>query len=73
MQYAKVQTPVRKTPINTASAADLDRFPFLSRRQAEVIVNYRNQHGSYASPESLKAVRVLNAQTIAQLTPYVSF
>ena len=55
MYYAKVQTPVRKTPINTASAADLDRFPFLSRRQAEVIVNYRNQHGAYASPESLKA------------------
>ena len=72
-QYAKVQSAVRKTPVNTASAADLDRFPFLSRRQAEVIVNYRTQHGPYASPESLKAVRVLNAQTIAQLTPYLEF
>lgn len=71
--YAKVQSPVRKTPINTASAGDLDRLPYLSRRQAEVIVNYRNQHGAYTSPEALKAVRVLNAQTIAQITPYLSF
>ncbi len=71
--YAKVQSAVRKIPINTASAGDLDRLPYLSRRQAEVIVNYRNQHGAYASAESLKAVKVLNAQTIAQITPYLSF
>lgn len=71
--YAKVQSAVRKTPINTASAGDLDRLPYLSRRQAEVIVNYRNQHGAYVSPESLKAVKVLNARTIEQITPYLSF
>jgi competence protein ComEA len=71
--YAQVRSAVRKTPINTASAADLDRFPFLSRRQAEVIVNYRNQHGAYAAPESLKAVRILDAKTIEKLTPYLSF
>lgn len=71
--YAKVQSPVRKIPINTASAADLDRSPYLSRRQAEVIVNYRNQHGAYTSPESLKALRVLSPRTIEQLTPYLSF
>ncbi|RYF77917.1 MAG: helix-hairpin-helix domain-containing protein [Cytophagaceae bacterium] len=71
--YAKVKSSVRKTPINTASAADLDRLPYLSRRQAEVIVNYRNQHGAYPSPESLKAVRVLSPRTIEQITPYLSF
>lgn len=71
--YARIQSPVRKTPINTASAADLDRFPFLSRRQAEVIVNYRNQHGAYTSPESLKAIRILDARTIERLTPYLVF
>jgi competence protein ComEA len=71
--YGQIKSPVRKTPINTASAADLDRFPFLSRRQAEVIVNYRNQHGAFTSTESLKAVKVLDAKTIDKLTPYLSF
>ncbi|MBO0934132.1 helix-hairpin-helix domain-containing protein [Fibrella aquatilis] len=71
--YGQIRSPVRKTPINTASAADLDRFPFLSRRQAEVIVNYRNQHGAYATMESLKAVRVLDARTLDKLAPYLSF
>ena len=71
--YAKVQSPVRRTPINTASAGDLDRLPYLSRRQAEVIVNYRNQHGAFGSPESLKAVKVLNSRTLEQVTPYLVF
>ncbi|MEZ0540399.1 helix-hairpin-helix domain-containing protein [Fibrella arboris] len=71
--YAKVLSPVRRIPVNTASAADLDRLPYLSRRQAEVIVNYRNQHGAYTSTESLKAVRVLNPRTIEQITPYLTF
>ncbi len=71
--YGQIRSAVRKTPLNTASAADLDRFPFLSRRQAEVIVNYRNQHGAFPSIEALKAVKVLDARTIDKLTPYLSF
>lgn len=71
--YGQIRSAVRKTPINTASAADLDRFPFLSRRQAEVIVNYRNQHGAFTSIESLKAVKVLDSKIIDKLTPYLSF
>ncbi len=71
--YGQIKSAVRKTPVNTASAGDLDRFPFLSRRQAEVIVNYRNQHGAFTSIESLKAVRVLDANTLDKLAPYLSF
>ena len=71
--FAKVQSGVRRVPVNTASAADLDRLPFLSRRQAEVIVNYRNQHGAFQGMDALKAVRVLNEPTLAQLAPYLSF
>ncbi|MBO0936901.1 helix-hairpin-helix domain-containing protein [Fibrella sp. HMF5335] len=71
--YGQIKSQVRKIPVNTASAADLDRFPFLSRRQAEVIVNYRTQHGAFTSIESLKAVRVLDTKTINKLTPYLAF
>ncbi|ARK11540.1 helix-hairpin-helix domain-containing protein [Fibrella sp. ES10-3-2-2] len=71
--YAKVQSSVRKIPINTASAGDLDRLPYLSRRQAEVIVNYRTQHGGFSTPEALKAVKVLSARTIEQIAPYLTF
>ena len=72
-QYGRIETPVRKIRINTASAEDLDRSPYLSRRQADIIVNYRTQHGAFASAEALKPIRILDAKTIERLEPYLSF
>jgi competence protein ComEA len=72
-QYARIQTAVRKIPINTVSAEDLDRSPYLSRRQAEIIVAYRNQHGAFASLESLRPIRILDAKLIEKLGPYLEF
>lgn len=71
--YARIQTPPRKININTATAADLDKHVYLSRRQAEVIVSYRNQHGPFTSVESLKPIRILDASTIDKLAPYLAF
>ncbi|MBN8826072.1 MULTISPECIES: helix-hairpin-helix domain-containing protein [unclassified Spirosoma] len=73
LKFGKVQSGVRKIPINTATADELDRHPFLSRRQAQIIVNYREQHGAYTSAESLKPIRVLDAKTIEKLAPYLEF
>lgn len=71
--FGKIRSSVRKIPVNTASAEDLDRHPFLSRRQAQIIVNYREQHGAYTSLESLKPIRVLDAKTLEKLAPYLKF
>lgn len=72
-KYGQVMTAARKLPINTATAEELDRHVYLSRRQAEIIINYRNQHGPFASAESLRNIRVLDAKTIEKLTPYLAF
>lgn len=72
-KYGQLQSPVKKIPINTASAEELDRHVYLSKRQAEIIVNYRIQHGPYTSPESLRNIRALDARTIEKLTPYLEF
>ncbi|AKD55332.1 helix-hairpin-helix domain-containing protein [Spirosoma radiotolerans] len=71
--FGKIRSSVRKIPVNTASAEELDRHPFLSRRQAQIIVNYREQHGAYTSAESLKPIRVLDAKTIEKIAPYLEF
>lgn len=73
MRLGQIRSAPRRIPINTASAADLDRHPFLSRRQAEIIVRYREQHGAFTSAESLKPIRILDAQTIEKITPYLEF
>lgn len=72
-KFGKIRSTVRKIPVNTATADELDRHPFLSRRQAQVIVNYREQHGAYTSAESLKPIRILDAKTIEKITPYLEF
>ena len=71
--FGKIRSSVRKIPINTASADELDRHPFLSRRQAQIIVTYREQHGAYTSAESLKPIRILDAKTIEKIAPYLEF
>ncbi len=73
MRLGQIRSAPRRIPINTASATDLDRHPFLSRRQAEVIVRYREQHGAFTSAESLKPIRILDAQTIEKIAPYLEF
>lgn len=71
--FGKVRSDVHKIPINTATADELDRHPFLSRRQAQIIVSYREQHGAYTSAESLKPIRILDAGTIEKIAPYLQF
>ncbi|GAB3898360.1 helix-hairpin-helix domain-containing protein [Larkinella knui] len=71
--YGRLQTPAKKIAVNTATAEELDRHLYLSRKQAEIIVNYRTQHGPYTSPESLRNIRILDARTIEKLRPYLDF
>jgi competence protein ComEA len=72
-KYGQIQTPVKKITLNTATAEELDRHVYLSKRQAEIIVNYRTQHGPFTSPESLRNIRILDVKTIEKLTPYLDF
>ena len=73
VKFGKIRSGVRKIPVNTATAEELDRHPFLSRRQAQIIVNYREQHGAYTSTESLKPIRLLDAKTVEKIAPYLEF
>ncbi|AUD00915.1 helix-hairpin-helix domain-containing protein [Spirosoma pollinicola] len=72
-KFGKIRSAVHKIPVNTASAEELDRHPFLSRKEAQIIVNYREQHGAYTSAESLKPIRILDAKTIEKIAPYLEF
>lgn len=73
-RYARVQSSPEKININTASADDLYRHPYLRNRKLnEVIIRYREQHGPFTSAESLKAIRILDESTLRKITPYLAF
>jgi competence protein ComEA len=72
-RYAQVRSAVKKIPLNTASPEDLDRLPYLSFKQSQVIVRFRAQHGSFKTPDDLLKIKILDAKIIEKITPYLSF
>ena len=73
-KYAKVQSPVKKININTATVDELSQHSYLRNKKINVIiVNYRTQHGAYQSIEDLKKVRVLDQKVIEKIGPYLVF
>ncbi|MFM8485404.1 MAG: helix-hairpin-helix domain-containing protein, partial [Bacteroidota bacterium] len=48
---------LRRISLNSGTAQQLEAHPYISRRQAEIIVSYRDQHGSYKSAEDLRQIR----------------
>ena len=57
--------------INTASAEELQTLPNIGVQMAQRIVNYREQHGKFASMEALQNVKGIGAKTLEKLRPFV--
>lgn len=64
---------IRKINLNTASVDDLDAHPYISKRQAALIVAYREQHGAFASVEDIGKMRAISDQGwLEKIRPYLS-
>lgn len=72
-RLAAIRTPAHKININTASAEDIDRHPYISKRQAEIIVRYREQHGAYKSAQELLNIKILDEKLVSKIAPYLAF
>lgn len=71
--FLRAESPeLRKLNINKAEEADLNQHPYISRDLARSIVNYRVQHGKFASPEDLMQLVNMTAEVYGKLTPYIS-
>jgi competence protein ComEA len=66
-------TPLlRKLSLNSSTTQQLEAHPYISRRQAEIIVSYRNQHGSYKSVEDLRQIRAFSdGEWLQKIMPYL--
>ncbi|CAM4162743.1 hypothetical protein EWU23_08615 [Cytophagaceae bacterium 50C-KIRBA] len=49
------------------------RHPYLPYRQANLVLNYRKQHGPFQNWEDLKKVQQLDEAVWQKLSPYLSF
>lgn len=64
---------ITKVNINTATFNELKRFPYLSYKQMDAIVAYRDEHGNYNALTDLKNIAILNDGILRKIGPYLVF
>jgi len=62
-----------KRPVNKLTAAELAKHPYISRKEARLIVNYRSQHGHFRSMADLKKIYALGEGFLEKIEPYLAF
>lgn len=62
----------RSVDVNTAGVAELERLPQVGPSLAQRIVDDREAHGPFRSPEELSRVRGIGPKTVGALKDYVT-
>ena len=62
----------RRVDVNTADVAELERLPEIGPALARRIVEYRNVHGPFSSPEALTKVPGIGSKTYEAFKDYVT-
>ena len=73
-RYARIEPDFRprRVALNQVTAEALGRHPYVSQKLAQVIVSYRQQHGPFATVDALRHIRILSAEQLEKLRPYVT-
>jgi competence ComEA-like helix-hairpin-helix protein len=64
--------PAEPLDLNTATAAELERLPFVGPYMAQQIVAYRSRHGAFPAVDSLVKVPGIGPATLAKIRGRVS-
>jgi DNA uptake protein ComE-like DNA-binding protein len=64
---------VKTLNLNQLDADSLVKHPYISYKEANLIVNYRKQHGNFKSVADLLSIKVLDSAWIKKVSPYVTF
>lgn len=62
---------VRKININEADINELKSHPYIRYALANVIVNYRKQHGSFKSIDDLRQIDIITEDVFKKIAPYL--
>jgi DNA uptake protein ComE-like DNA-binding protein len=71
-----IKADARKISKININHPDKDRllvFPYLTYKQKNAIVEYRNQHGDYTQLSDLKNIPIIDDVILRKIEPYISF
>lgn len=63
---------IHKININTATNDELKAHPYIRWQLANVITEYKKQHGDFKSLEDLKKIMIISEETYNKISPYLS-
>ncbi|MCI2048185.1 MAG: helix-hairpin-helix domain-containing protein [Lachnospiraceae bacterium] len=62
----------QKTNLNTATSEQLQQIPGIGPAKAALIIAYREQHGSFASPEEIMKISGIKEGLYTKIEPFIS-
>ncbi len=71
--YLKPSSVAHKINVNNASVEDLKKHPYLKFKYADLIINYRTQHGKFKDANDLKKIMALPPDVVDKVKAYLDF
>ena len=65
--------PIRKLNLNSSLPSELEKHPYIGKKLASIIKNYRIQHGNFVKLEDVKKTEVFSDELLNKLKPYLIF
>ena len=59
--------------INDVTKVELQKHPYVDNKQAQLIINYRDQHGKYSQLRDLEKLHGLDPDFLRKIGPYLKF
>lgn len=63
---------ISRININSCSLRELGRHPYITWKQAKIILNYREQHGPYISTRGILKTSVISDSLYSKIAPYLT-
>jgi competence protein ComEA len=64
-------TALKKIDINNGDLQALSQHPYIGRKLATVIIQYRQQHGKFNSVDQLGNIDIITPQLVKKISPYL--
>jgi competence protein ComEA len=80
LKYAEIKNEISVNPaqitkikINEVNFEGLRRFPYLTNKQTNAVIQYRKQHGDYRSVNDMRNIAILDEGILRKIAPYLAF
>jgi competence ComEA-like helix-hairpin-helix protein len=58
--------------LNVVTEEELDKHPYINRKEAKAIIAYRFQHGNFTAVGDLRKIHLIEEKTLNRILPYVT-